>query len=166
MENQNLLSDIKGWGADLDPKDRPAYPMERIPARDIGVHWTEIEPQEQRVRIFRSMERPHITRIFGSTVPPRGLSGKIRKKAYALPEAHISHWLLLLMADRVDMVEGVIEDLKSGHIPNIYKEMGLKAEWKHNKIGFLKRVVIPTALIGLTGYMLTRPLFKSRPTHT
>ena len=35
------MSHIQGWGADLDHKDRPGYPMERTPPRLEGVHWDQ-----------------------------------------------------------------------------------------------------------------------------
>lgn len=156
MDTQNNQPNIKGWGADLDHNNRPAYPMERIPARDIGVHWEKPEQQKQTVEILVSKERPGITSLFGTTVPLRGLSGKFRKFAFKYSENDIRHWMILLLADRVDMVEGILDDLKSGHFPNLYKEMGLKAELRHNKIGFAKRVVLPTLVIGALGYFLVK----------
>jgi hypothetical protein len=40
--------------------------------------------------------------VFGTAVPPRGLSGAIRLLAYRLPDHYPSHWLLLMLGDRVD----------------------------------------------------------------
>src|SRR4030081_1190733 len=40
--------------------------------------------------------------VFGTAVPPRGLSGAIRLLAYQLPDHSPSHWLLLMFGDRVD----------------------------------------------------------------
>ncbi len=51
-------SNIEGWGADLDPKNRPAVPRERTPPRFINAHWTELEPQIPKVKIYHSTERP------------------------------------------------------------------------------------------------------------
>jgi len=48
---------IPGWGVDLDPKDRPAVPKERMPARFINPHWTEPERQIPRIKIHKSTER-------------------------------------------------------------------------------------------------------------
>jgi hypothetical protein len=44
------------------------------------------------------------------------------------------------------VVEGIIDDLKKGYVPNIFAEKGLKAEWKHNPQGLVKRVVITAAV--------------------
>ncbi len=151
------LSGVKGWGADKDPKDRPAYPKERIPARDIGVHWDHPVQQRQSVRILQSSERPGITPIFGTTCPPRGVSGRLREMAFSRTENDILHWLTLLFADRVDMVEGVIEDFRSGHIPNVWKEMGGPAELKYNRGGFIKKVAFTGAVIGAAYLLLRKP---------
>jgi hypothetical protein len=43
--------------------------------------------------------------VFGTAVPPRGLSGRIRAAAYARPDHETVHWLLLLLSDRVDAWE-------------------------------------------------------------
>ncbi len=40
------------------------------------------------------------------------------------------------------MVEGIIDDLKHGHIPNIFKERGWKAELKHNPKAVAKKVAV------------------------
>lgn len=45
------------------------------------------------------------TPVFGTAQPPRGVSGALRRRAYALPEHHVSHWLWLLLADRIDLLE-------------------------------------------------------------
>ena len=48
MKTANDYSHIQGWGADLDPQNRPAYPKERMPPRLSGVHWDQPEQQEQK----------------------------------------------------------------------------------------------------------------------
>ncbi|HZH44723.1 MAG TPA: hypothetical protein VEY50_11640 [Lysobacter sp.] len=103
---------VHGWGADLDPTQRPAVPMERTPPRLDGVHWDEPEQQQQNVEVLRSVERPTITPVFGTSVPPSGLSGVIRRAAYRLSENDIRHWLMLMAADRVNVVEGVFDDVR------------------------------------------------------
>jgi len=150
------FSHIEGWGADLDHKNRPAYPMERTPPRLEGVHWDTPEDQPVRMKVYHSTERPGITPVFGTSAPPSGLSGKIRDVAFKLSENDIRHWLLLLFADRVNVVEGIGEDLMSGHIPNIFAEMGIKSEFKHNPAGLARKAAVATAVIGLGYYLLKR----------
>lgn len=154
---QNRHAHIVGWGADLDRANRPAYPMERTPPRLGPVHWTDPpEAQRRGVEVLRSNERPKMTPVFGSTCPPRGLSGTIRRRAFGFSENDLRHWLLLLFADRVDVGEGLIEDLASGHLPRVFNEMGGAAELRHNPMGAAKKVLICTAVIGLA-YLALRP---------
>jgi hypothetical protein len=47
-----------------------------------------------------------LTPVFSSAVPPRGLSGVMRRRAYAIPEHKARRWMTLLLADRVDVWEG------------------------------------------------------------
>lgn len=147
-------SNIQGWGADLDHKNRPAYPMERTPPRLDGVHWTQPEDQPIDMKIYHSVERPGVTPVFGTSAPPSGLSGRVRDVAYKLSENDIRHWLLLMFADRVNMVEGIGSDLLQGRLPNIFAEMGGPAEWKHNRTGLITKMAIGSAAIGLTYLML------------
>lgn len=130
------LETIQGWGADLDRKDRPGVPMERTPPRFLeGKHWDQPEQQKQDIEVLVSPERPGLTPIFGTSAPPKGLSGMLRRVAFKLTENDIRHWLLLLLADRLNMVEGIGQDLGRGHIPNVLGEMGIKSEWQHTQQG-------------------------------
>ncbi len=149
-------SHIKGWGTDLDHKNRPAYPMERTPPRLEGLDWHDVEDQPIRTKIYHSTERRGITPVFGTSPPPTGLSGKIRDIAYRLSENDVRHWFLLLFADRVNVVEGIGHDLLHGRIPNIFSEMGGKAELKHNPVGLVTKVTVASALIGASYFLLKR----------
>lgn len=102
-------SQIPGWGADLDRRKRPAVPMERSPRED-DAHWDVPEPQAQTVEVLHSIERPGLTPVFGTACPPRGLSGRLRRRAFRHSENDLRHWMMLLFADRVDVVEGVLGD--------------------------------------------------------
>ena len=148
------LAHIVGWGADVDRKDRPAVPMERTPARFINPQPGQPEQQEETVEVLVSNERPGITPVFSSKLPPSGLSGMIRRLAFKLTENDVRHWLLLLAADRVNMVEGIGEDLMRGKVPNVLAEMGIKAEFQHNKAGLAKKVAIGAVLAGGAWYLL------------
>lgn len=164
MEANKDYQNIKGWGADLDHANRPAYPKERIPARNTGVHWDHLDQQHQNVRILHSNERPGITPVFGTTLPPKGISGKIREFAFKFTENDIRHWMILLWADRVNMVEGLVDDLRKGHFPNFFKEMGLKTELKHNRAAFIRKTVVVTGLVGVGVVLLQRRRKKRKNT--
>lgn len=118
------VSRIPGWGSDL--YQRPGVPREKT--RENGAspherHWLELVRQVPEVRIHQTIERPHITPVFGSTAPPRGLSGVLRDYAYRYSEDKMRHWYLLVLADRVDMIEGWIEDLRAGKKPALLPSM-------------------------------------------
>ena len=140
---------IKGWGADLDHANRPAYPMVRMPARLEGAHSHPPAQQRQSVEILQSIERPSITPLFGTPNPPSGLSGMARRLAFKYTENDLRHWMLLLFADRVNMVEGLGQDLKRGKIPNVFAEMGMKSEFKYNREAAMQKVVVASVVAGL-----------------
>ena len=150
------LQHIQGWGADLDRKDRPGVPMERTPPRFIHSPDTDPAPQEQHVEVLVTTERPGRSPLFGSVQPPSGVSGAIRRLAFKMTENDVRHWLLLLLADRVNMVEGIGQDLAQGKVPNILGEMGIKAELKHNPAGLVKKAVVATAVVGAAVYLMNR----------
>ena len=153
--NAAEFTHIEGWGADLDIENRPGYPMERTPPRLEAVRWTRPEVQPVYMKVYHSVERPGLTPIFRTSVPPTGLSGKLRDVAYQISENDIRHWQLLMLADRVNMVEGIGSDLMNGRVPNILAEMGIKAEWQHNKKGLLIKVAVASALAG-AAYLLLK----------
>jgi hypothetical protein len=61
-----------------------------------------------------------------------------------------------MAADRVNMVEGLVEDLAHGHVPNIFAEMGAGAEWKYNRQGFIRKALVATAVVGTAVYLMRR----------
>jgi hypothetical protein len=146
---------IIGWGVDLPTANRPAYPKERTPPR-LEVPWNEPEPQKQNIEVLVSVAHVPRPPVFGTVQPPSGLSGAIRRVAFGWAEADIRHWLMLILADRVNVVEGVIDDLAHGHVPNVFAEMGWKAKYKYNKVGFFTKIAVISAVAGLGVYLLTR----------
>jgi hypothetical protein len=149
------FSHIKGWGIDADPKNDPTYPMKphRTDAEQTGYSWERPTLQTETVEVLQSNERPNLTAVFGTSTPPSGLSGMIRRYAFKYSEGSWGHWIPLLLADRVNVVEGVIDDIRHGHVPNIFAEKGWKAEWKHNPKGLVTKVattvLVATALVAL-----------------
>jgi len=144
-----------GWGADLAPENRPAVPMERQPPRLEGVHWTQPERQVPDVKILCSIEHVELPPVFGTTLPPKGASGAVREWAFRHSESDLRHWLLLLLADRIHVGEGILSDLASGRIPNIPAEMGWRAEWRYNRSGALRKLGL-VAAVGALIYLRRR----------
>ena len=140
-------SHIKGWGVDADPKNDPTYPMKhRNNGEHAGYSWERPPQQPIDVEVLHSNERPNITAVFGTSRPPSGLSGTIRRVAFKYSESSYGHWLPLMLADRVNMVEGVFDDFRHGYVPNIFEEWGWKAEWHHNRANLVRRVLIGAVL--------------------
>lgn len=149
MENPTIdTSQIKGWGVDADPENDPTYPMkERNNGEHAGYSWERPPLQPLDVEVLHSNERPNVTAVFGTSTPPAGLSGMIRRFAFKYSESSYAHWLPLVLADRVGVVEGVVDDLKHGHIPNLFEEVGGKAVWKHNRRELVMRVLLGAAVV-------------------
>jgi hypothetical protein len=126
---EELRARIPGWGADLDPADRPSVPRELTDGRPDGVHWDVPDDQPERTPRERSIEHARLTPVFGTTCPPRGVSGAIRKVAYArYSEGRAAHWLLLLAADRVESKAAAARSMLSRRPDNPVTETGVVGE--------------------------------------
>ncbi len=129
----DLRARIPGWGADLDPKDRPAFPRERFDPDASGAHWTFPERQEPHEDRERSIEHKFVTPAFGTSVGLKGLSGALRRVAYRrYSEGRAAHWLILLAADRVDVLESNVGSFLSLHPDNPFTETGVVSELTHH----------------------------------
>jgi hypothetical protein len=138
---------ITGWGVDADPNNDPTYPIKhRNNGEQAGYSWERPPQQPITIEVLHSNERPNVTAAFGTSTPPSGLSGILRRIAFKYSESSYGHWLPLMLADRVNVVEGVLDDLRRGHIPNIVEELGWKAEWKHNRKNLVRRVLVGVVL--------------------
>lgn len=129
--SDDLRARIPGWGADLDPADRPSVP--KLKAVETGARWDFPERQPEKWPRERSIEHQFLTPVFGTSTPPRGLSGAIRRYSYRkYSEGRAAHWLLLILADRVDAVEHHLQSLVSLHPDNPITETGFMTELKYN----------------------------------
>ena len=148
--------DVRGWGVDADPRNDPTYPY-RDRSQDPGLtkNWPRPAIQKAEVEILQSIEHIRRPAVVGSATPPKGLSGMIRRAAFRWSESNWLHWLMLMGADRINVVEGVVDDLAHGKVPNIPAEMGIRAEWKHNKSGLAKKVAV-TAVLSVAVFALLR----------
>jgi hypothetical protein len=127
--SEQLRARIPGWGADLDPRDRPAVPRERFDPGATGAHWDFPDRQPELAPRERSIEHKFLTPVFGTSAPRHGLSGALRTLSYArYSEGRAAHWLLLIAADRVDVVEHVGRSLVSRRPENPLLESGLRSE--------------------------------------
>jgi hypothetical protein len=144
-------ANIPGWGVDADPENDPTYPYREREKDDHSGEWARPPVQSSDVEILQSIEHKQQPAVFGTSTPPSGLSGVLRRVAFRYSESHWAHWLMLMGADRLNVVEGVLQDLSRAKIPNIPAEMGMRSEWKHNRKGLVTKLAV-TAAIGAAAY--------------
>lgn len=150
---------IKGWGVDLDPKDRPMYPME-LPSDVTDVRGEVNAWQVPSMDVYVSIEHPNRTPVFGETCPPRGLSGVLRNYAYRYGEGTNRHWMTLILADRIDVLENLVGDTLRGRPDHYIEEKGWKANFKYDDERGTNYVAVGVTLIGAiaVGALLRRAL--------
>ena len=139
---------VVGWGVDADPANDPTYSYRDRSNDDHSGKWTRPTLQQSDVEQLQSVEHKQLPAVFGTSSPPRYVSGMMRRLAFRWTESNWAHWMLLMGADRVNMVEGLVEDLAHAKIPNVPKEMGVPAEWRHNKKGLAQKLAITAAVGG------------------
>ena len=149
-------SKVAGWGVDADPENDPTYPYRERESDDHSGRWERPPLQRSDVEILSSVEHKRLPAVFGTSTPPVAVSGMLRRIAFRYTESHWAHWLLLMGADRINVVEGVVQDLGRGRIPNIPVEMGIRSEWRHNKRGLARKAAIAAAVTGTAVFLLRR----------
>ena len=126
---EELRARIPGWGADLDPADRPSYPKLQYPA-DTGARWDFPDRQPGSAGRERSIEHAFVTPAFGTAQPLHGVSGAIRRLAYErFSEGRNAHWLLLIVGDRVDAWGAHLRSFATLHPDNPVTETGVLSEF-------------------------------------
>ncbi len=84
--------------------------------------YPEIEHPEEK-----SVERPNI--------------------AYKKSKSSDRRWLPLVLADRVGVYDGLLEDLFQGKLSNLIKERGWDSEWKYNRKNFVLKAATAVAAV-------------------
>ena len=135
---EELRARIPGWGADLDPADRPSSPKLQYPA-ESGAHWDFPDRQPGGEGRERSIEHAFVTPVFGTAQPLHGVSGAVRRLAYArFSEGRLAHWVLLIVGDRVDAWGAHVRSLAALHPDNPVTETGVRTELSHDGVGSRK----------------------------
>lgn len=127
---EELRARIPGWGSDLDLADRPSVPkLSREVGAASGAHWVVPEQQPGGSGRERSVEHAHVTPVFGTAQPLRGLAGGVRRFAYdRYSEGRLAHWLVLVLGDRLDVASHRIGDALRGRPDRVIRETGVRAE--------------------------------------
>lgn len=141
---------VVGWGVDADPKNDPTWPI-RDRSGDEGAHadWTPPSAQVAGVEILQSVEYGRRPAVVGESTPPAGLSGMMRRAAFRFSEGQWGHWLLLMGADRVNTVEGLLQDVGRGRMPNPLVEMGFVKHERRHEAALATAAVLGVAVAGL-----------------
>jgi len=140
---------VPGWGVDADPDNDPTYPYRDRSKDDHSGSWARPSQQDVEVEVLQSIEHKQRPAVVGTSTPPSGISGTLRRLAYTKSESNLLHWMLLLGADRVNMVEGLVHDLGRGKVPNIPGETGMRADWQHDKTRFFIKGGLGIAAVAL-----------------
>ncbi|WP_305786989.1 hypothetical protein [Symbioplanes lichenis] len=164
--SEQLRARIPGWGADLDPADRPAVPRERFDPSATGAWWDIPEQQPEKFPRERSIEHARLTPVFGTAAPPKGVSGAIRRFAYKrYSEGRAAHWLLLVAADRVDSAGSrlsgkmLLPTVREKH--PIASRRGNRVDVRHQALDPIV-VAAPWMLAGGLAYVLARSIVRHR----
>jgi hypothetical protein len=161
MENlSDKFNHIKGWAIDADPENEPTYPMKNYTGDDHKrLGWERPDLQPVKEEVLHSNERPYMPATFGTSLSPSGLSGIIRRFAFRYSEGSFLHWLPLLLADRINIVEGILNDFAHGRFPNFFVEWGWRSEWKHRPGRLIVKVTIG---LTLTAAVIAFAYFRSK----
>ena len=117
-QERELAGNRPDVGVDASPAARPGVPMYargiRPPEQPGGVRQDHPSPPGASGTLPRQGEDPRhlkrlglkrLTPVYGTANPPHGVAGALRRWAYGYPENLARHWMILLTADRVDVVE-------------------------------------------------------------
>lgn len=115
MENSyHLPTSGRPLPVDADLSRRPGVPMlPPNPAPYPTVAGRALESQTGGGEVLMGVEarinvKSEVTPVYGTSVEPRGLSGMVRRASYKIPEHNASRWMLLMLGDRIDVLEGKI----------------------------------------------------------
>lgn len=87
---------------DLNMARRPGVPMMHDPKPFPNTRYPpERQPGEPTVPKHARPGKP-LPPVFGTATPIHGLSGLVKRLAYSLPDHKPTHWMLVLLSDRVE----------------------------------------------------------------
>ncbi|HYP88060.1 MAG TPA: hypothetical protein VEQ59_07895 [Polyangiaceae bacterium] len=99
-----ITQDKPQEAADANPLDRPGVPQEIDPQPQADAHWLTPDQQASEPPPMIGHGRP-LTPVYSTVNRARGLSGLVRRAAYRVPDYRPKRWALLVLADRIDVLE-------------------------------------------------------------
>ncbi|TNC49193.1 hypothetical protein FHG66_12165 [Rubellimicrobium rubrum] len=112
--------------------------------REFTADVEDVAPEVARVEVLRFIEHNRLPAVVGTSTPPQGPSGVMRRVAFR----DRTHRLLLPGADRVNVAEGVLTDLARGKVRNMPAEMGIRAARRHDSPALVAKVAA-AAIVGV-----------------
>ena len=141
---------IPGWGMDADLANDPTYPMKKYTGDDrMRSNWERPYLQSAKTEILKSTERPYLSAVFGTKIPPKGVSGALRRKGYKFSENKLRRWLLLIFADRLHSLGGKLQDLFRGRIPLFTNDRGWRMLAKYKPGSLAWKIILRLIVIGI-----------------
>ncbi len=143
-------------GVDAAASARPGVPMYARGIRPIEGprpgQPSDLPRQQNDPRHLKRLGLKRLTPVYGTANPPHGLSGVMRRWAYGFPEDLARHWMLLLMADRVD----VVEDRLGGLLKRPLASAGLEGIGRRVHRNPFGAVAVAAGGLWLAGKLLRR----------
>jgi len=156
-ESKKHYRSISGWGIDSDMlKGNGSLLDEQKYENGVDKAWVRPVNQPQKIEILKSIERTDLPAVFGETLPPKGLSGRVRRIAFQQSESRLRHWFGLMLADRLEQVGTLMEEIVSGNIPNLAKERGWRVLWKYDSNKVIQRIALVSAVAALATYCILK----------
>jgi hypothetical protein len=110
----------------------------------------ELARQRNQDDHLKRLGLKRLTPVYGTANPPHGLAGVMRRWAYAYPENLARHWMVLMLADRVD----VMEDRLGGVLERPLKSVGLDGVGRRVR----RNPFAALAVVAGAGWLATRML--------
>ena len=103
--NQDIQLERPQQAIDQDFAARPGVPHELDPPAPLAdAHWLVPDQQVSDAKPLVGHGRP-LTPIYSVANAPRGVSGLVRRLAYRIPDYRPRRWALLILADKIDVIE-------------------------------------------------------------
>lgn len=119
-------------GVDLERTRRPGVPREREPRPWPNTRFPPVRQAGQPSVPRHGRPGKPMPPVFGTAVPPEGLSGRLRRAAYRYPDHFLRHWMMLIAADRIDSMGSNAGRLLRTAAPGLVAAAGVAA-WRYRK---------------------------------